>query len=124
MPTPAEIAAPPAASTAPVVAAAASDPALWGRVAEDGTVYVRTADGERPVGSYPGAGADEALAYFGRKYDELAGQVLLLEQRVKSGGVAAKDAATTLTHLRESVTDANAVGDLASLLARWTPSRG
>ena len=38
------------------VAAAASDPALWGRVAEDGTVYVRTADGERPVGSYPGAG--------------------------------------------------------------------
>jgi hypothetical protein len=124
VPTPAEIAAPPAATTATPVAAAASDPALWGRVAEDGTVYVRTADGERPVGSYPGAGADEALAYFGRKYDELAGQVLLLEQRVKSGGVAAKDAATTLTHLRESVTDANAVGDLASLLTRLDAVEG
>ena len=124
VPTPAEIAAPPAAATATPVAAAASDPALWGRVAEDGTVYVRTADGERPVGSYPDAGADEALAYFGRKYDELAGQVLLLEQRVKSGGVAAKDAATTLAHLRESVTDANAVGDLASLLARLDAVEG
>ena len=33
----------------------ASDPAAWGRVAEDGTVFVRTADGERAVGSYPGA---------------------------------------------------------------------
>jgi hypothetical protein len=124
VPTPAEIAAPPAAATPAPVAAAASDPALWGRVAEDGTVYVRTADGERAVGSYPGAGADEALAYFGRKYDELAGQVLLLEQRVKSGGVAAKDAATTLAHLRESVTDANAVGDLASLLVRLDAVEG
>jgi Domain of Unknown Function (DUF349) len=124
VPTPAEIAAPPPAAAAPPVAAAASDPALWGRVADDGTVYVRTADGERAVGSYPGAGADEALAYFGRKYDELAGQVLLLEQRVKSGGVAAKDAATTLAHLRESVTDANAVGDLASLLARLDAVEG
>ena len=26
----------------------------YGRVADDGTVYVRTADGERAVGSYPG----------------------------------------------------------------------
>jgi hypothetical protein len=124
VPTPAEIAAPPAAATAAPVAAPVSDPALWGRVAEDGTVFVRTADGERAVGSYPGAGAEEALAYFGRKFDELAGQVLLLEQRVKSGGVAAKDAATTLTHLRESVTDANAVGDLASLLARLDAVEG
>ncbi len=37
----------------------ASDP--WGRVAEDGTVYVRTAEGERQVGSWqagqPGRGA-------------------------------------------------------------------
>ena len=28
----------------------ASDP--WGRVAEDGTVFVRTAEGERQVGSW------------------------------------------------------------------------
>jgi hypothetical protein len=124
VPTPAEIAAPPAAATPPTAAAVVSDAATWGRVAEDGTVYVRTAEGERPVGSYPGTGADEALAYFARKYDELAGQVVLLEQRVRSGGVAAKDAATTLTHLREAVTDAHAVGDLASLLARLDAVEG
>ena len=123
VPTPAEMAPGPGPGPAPAPAAAAppapvSDPSDWGRVAEDGTVYVRTADGERPVGSYPDAGAVEALAYFGRKFDELAGQVVLLEQRVRAGGVAPKDAATTLAHLRESVTDANAVGDLASLLVR------
>jgi hypothetical protein len=96
----------------------ASDPAEWGRVDDDGTVWVRTADGERPVGAYPGAQPAEALAYFGRKFDELAGQVALLEQRVAAGGVNPQDASTSVEHLREAVTDANAVGDLAALLSR------
>jgi hypothetical protein len=91
---------------------------MWGRVADDGTVFVRTAEGERSVGSYPGAAHDEALAYFGRKYDELEGQVALLEQRLAAGGVAPKDAATSIGHLREAVTDAHAVGDLDGLLSR------
>ena len=128
VPTPAQVVHPPAAQTAPSSPAApaaapaaevaASDPSEWGRVADDGTVYVRTAEGERPVGSYPDASPEEALAYFGRKFDELAGQVDLLEQRVRAGGIAPKDAGSTLTHLQEAVTEANAVGDLAALLTR------
>ena len=104
--------------TPPASGAPASSPSKWGRVAEDGTVYVRTAEGERSVGSYPGAAHDEALAYFGRKYDEIEGKVTLLEQRLAAGGVAPKDAATSIGHLREEVTDAHAVGDLDGLLAR------
>ena len=38
----------------------------WGRVDADGTVWVRTSDGERAVGSYPGASEEAALAYFGQ----------------------------------------------------------
>ena len=49
----------------------------WGRVAEDGTVYVRTADGERPVGQYPEGTPEEALAFYAKRYDELAGNVHL-----------------------------------------------
>ena len=109
---------PAAPAAAPAAAVAASDPSEWGRVADDGTVYVRTAEGERPVGSYPDASPEEALAYFGRKFDELAGQVDLLEQRVRAGGIAPKDAGSTLAHLQEAVTEANAVGDLAALLTR------
>ena len=65
-----------------------SDQQPWGRVDETGTVFVRTSDGEREVGQYPDATAEEALAYFERKYADLAGQVTLLEQRVKRGAPA------------------------------------
>jgi hypothetical protein len=89
----------------------------WGRVDETGTVFVRTSDGERAVGQYPDGSAEEALAYFERKYADLAGQVTLLEQRVRRGAPAA-DVAKTVSRLRESVENANAVGDLAALAAR------
>ena len=64
---------------------ASNDQAPWGRVDETGTVFVREAEGERAVGQYPDGTAEEALAYFQRKYTELAGQVTLLEQRAKRG---------------------------------------
>lgn len=95
-----------------------SDASTWGRVDEDGTVWVRTGGGERAVGSYPGATPEEALAYFTRKYDEISAQVRLLEQRMRSGGISAKDATASIDRLRAAVTDANAVGDLESLTAR------
>ena len=67
----------------------ATEQAPWGRVGDDGTVYVREADGERAVGQYPDATPEEALAYYERKFAELAGQVGLLEQRVRGGAPAA-----------------------------------
>lgn len=99
------------------------DQAPWGRVDDDGTVYVRDAAGERAVGQYPDATSEEALAYFERKYVELAGQVSLLEQRVR-GGAPARDVAKAIAHLKTSVTGANAVGDLASLATRLEKLRG
>lgn len=89
----------------------------WGRVDEDGTVYVREADGERAVGQYPDATPEEALAYYERKYVELEGQVSLLEQRLR-GGAPAQDVAKAVSALAPTIPTANAVGDLASLTAR------
>ncbi|GAA2992799.1 DUF349 domain-containing protein [Kitasatospora albolonga] len=93
-----------------------SDP--WGRVDEQGTVYVRTADGERVVGSWQAGSPEEALAYFERKYQGLSAEIGLLEHRVRKTDLAAKDAQTALDHLREQVTEAHAVGDLAALAQR------
>ena len=90
----------------------------WGRVDADGTVYVRTADGERPVGSYPGASPEEALAYFARKFDDLAAQITLLEQRIAAGHVSGPEAESGVARLRDAVAQSNAVGDLASLEGR------
>ncbi len=95
----------------------ANEQAPWGRVGDDGTVYVREAEGERAVGSYPDATPEEALAYFERKFVELQGQVSLVEQRVR-GGAPAQDVAKTIASLTEAVAGANAVGDLASLTER------
>ncbi|MER7208775.1 DUF349 domain-containing protein [Streptosporangium sp. NPDC000239] len=90
----------------------------WGRVDDDGTVYVRTAEGERAVGSWQAGEPEEALAYFHRKFDELAGQVTLLEQRVRGTDLPPAQAEATIVKLREAIVDAHAVGDLDGLLGR------
>jgi hypothetical protein len=93
-----------------------SDP--WGRVDETGTVYVRTADGEQVVGSWQAGTPDEALAYFERKYEGLVVEIGLLEKRVKTTDLSAKDAQTAIDHIREQVDAHHAVGDLAVLKVR------
>ncbi|MFI0965574.1 DUF349 domain-containing protein [Streptomyces sp. NPDC021080] len=93
-----------------------SDP--WGRVDETGTVYVRTADGEQVVGSWQAGTPDEALAYFERKYEGLVVEIGLLEKRVKTTDLSAKDAQTAIDHIREQVDAHHAVGDLDALKVR------
>jgi hypothetical protein len=90
----------------------------FGRVAEDGTVFVQAPEGEREVGAYPGATPEEALHYFARKYDELYASADLLHQRVTTTDLSAKDAADGLAKLREHCAEAHVVGDLAALDAK------
>ena len=90
----------------------------WGRVDDDGTVYVKTADGERSVGQYPEGTPEEALKFFTERYDALAFEVELLEQRIRSGVMSPDEAAASVRTVRGQVVDANAVGDLAALVAR------
>ncbi len=94
----------------------ASDP--WGRVADDGTVYVRTAEGEREIGSWQAGSPAEALAFFNRKFDSLETEVSLLEQRITSTDLSVGQAKSTIARLTGTVTDAHAIGDLAGLLKR------
>ncbi len=112
-------AAPPAGSASPTVAENA-----WGRVDAEGTVYVRTADGERAVGNWQAAEPEAGLAFFVRRYADLETQVSLLEQRVGSGAVSPEDAAQTVGRLAGQVAGAQAVGDLDDLLRRLAGVRG
>ncbi len=100
----------------------ASDP--WGRVAEDGTVYVRTAEGEREIGSWQAGSPDEALAFFKRKFDALETEISLLEQRMSSTDLSAGQAKATIAKLTVSVTDAHAIGDLDGLKSRLAALAG
>lgn len=91
----------------------------WGRIDDEGNVYVRTADGERFIGQWA-AGDDpaEAIAFYERRFSGLVGEVDLLEQRLKAGAVSPDEAGKKVEALRESIVDAAAIGDLASLAAR------
>jgi len=94
----------------------ANDP--WGRVDADGTVYVRTADGERVIGSWAAGSPEEALAFFRRKFESLQTEVTLIEQRMKTTEVAPAQAQATVERLLAAVAEANAIGDLESLKTR------
>jgi hypothetical protein len=93
-------------------------PADFGRVDADGTVYVRTAEGERSVGQIPDVEASEALAFYTRRFEALEVEVGLLETRVKGGALSPEEARHSITSVRGSVASANADGDLESLVAR------
>jgi hypothetical protein len=90
----------------------------FGRVDESGTVFVRTAEGEREVGSYPGATPEEALHYFARKYDELWASADLLHQRLTTTDLSGRDAQDGLAKLREHIEETGVVGDLEALAAK------
>jgi hypothetical protein len=90
----------------------------WGRVDDEGTVYVKTADGERVIGSWAAGSPEEALAFFRRKYEGLVLEVDLLERRIKETDLSPKDAVASIDRVHSAVSDAHAVGDLDGLLAR------
>jgi hypothetical protein len=117
---------PPAAAVAPVaaaahpspVAAASADPSRWGRVDAEGVIYVRTADGERVVGSWQAGAPEEGLAHFARRFDDMLTEVELLFARLLAGGGEPKQALSTARTLREGLPEATVVGDLTGLGAR------
>jgi hypothetical protein len=112
-------AAPAAAEPAvEVPAVPASDPTQWGRVDEEGTVYVRTADGERAVGSWQAGEPAAGLAHYGRRYDDLATEVTLLEARLKAHTGNPSEIRAKAQALAETIPSATAVGDLEGLAAR------
>lgn len=91
--------------------------ATFGRVDSENNVYVTDAGVERRVGQYPNVSAEDALAYFVRKFDDLEFQVRNLEQRVKNK-VDSQSLKPAISKLTKELESPNAVGDLASLRAR------
>jgi hypothetical protein len=94
----------------------ASDP--WGRVADDGTVYVRTADGEREIGSWQAGSPEEAMVFYRRKFEALETEVSLLEQRITGTDLSPAHAKASIERLSVTLVDAHAIGDLDGLRKR------
>jgi len=90
----------------------------WGRVTDDGTVLVRTVEGEREVGSWHAGTPEEGLAHFVRRFEQLATEVTLLEQRLRSGAGDPRQVAASAQRLQETLPTSAAVGNTAALQTR------
>jgi hypothetical protein len=90
----------------------------WGRIDDDGTVYLRTADGERVIGSWHAGTPEDGIEFYARRYAELVAEVALLEGRVKSTASDPAAVGTAARKLREVIPSAAALGDLDSLITR------
>jgi hypothetical protein len=101
----------------PSVSRACRDPQRWGRVAHDGTVYTHTTEGERVVGSWQAGTAEEGLAHFARRFDDLLTEAELLQFRLSSGVGDPKQALSRVRALREELVEPTVVGDLVGLTA-------
>jgi hypothetical protein len=82
----------------------------WGRIDDDGTVYVRTADGERAIGSWQAGDRAAGLAFYQRRYDDLATEIALLEKRLESGAGNPAHTRSSAQALREQLPTAAAIG--------------
>jgi hypothetical protein len=95
-----------------------NDWTAFGRVDADGTVYVKTAEGDRVVGSWQAGPPEEGLAHFARRYADLVTEVDLIEARLKSGAADASHSLSSVKRLRTTLNEAHVVGDIDGLAAR------
>jgi hypothetical protein len=111
---------PAATATTPVAAVPSSDPHRFGRVDDDGTVWLITSAGERTIGSWQAGDNEAAFAHFGRRYDDLSTEVALMERRLESGTGDARKIRAAAATLAESLPTATVLGDVDALAARLT----
>jgi hypothetical protein len=96
----------------------ANDPRRFGRVDDDGTVWLITGASERVIGCWQAGDPEAAFAHFGRRFEDLSTEITLMEERLASGTGDARKIKATAATLAESLPTANVLGDVDALAAR------
>ncbi|MGA1480980.1 MAG: DUF349 domain-containing protein [Candidatus Nanopelagicales bacterium] len=91
-----------------------TDPSKYGRIDAEGTVWLRTPAGDVVVGQWAAGTAEEGLAFFGRKYDDLLVEVDLAAYRLREGR-GLDTAPTAVAHAREALAAPSFLGDIDEL---------
>mgnify|MGYP002571321188 CR=1 FL=1 len=105
----------PAASASSYSDAEVKAAEAFGRVDDNGTVYVREGDSEREVGQFPDVSKEEALSLYARRYLDLKAKLDLLASRLHSDTVKSHEIDETLKSLEQETDKPAAVGDMAAL---------
>lgn len=98
----------------------ASDPRQFGRVDDDGTVWLTAGDEPRQIGSWQAGTPADGLAHYGRRFDDLATEVEILEERLTAGTGDPRKTKTAAVALRDSLPTAAVIGDVGTLERRLT----
>lgn len=96
----------------------ANDPAQWGRIDGDGTVYLKTTEGERIIGSWQAGTPEEGLAHFGQRYNDLVTEVELLNHRLDAHPQESAHIRHTAEELKAGLSEQSVLGDLAAVETR------
>lgn len=118
IPTPAALRRPtkPTGPTPTAAAPEAPSPSMaFGRVEPDGTVFLRTPDGEVEVGQYSAGTPEEGLAFFARKYDDLVVEIDLITQRLSDGRAKPDQALAVIERVKAGEAERSFVGDVQAL---------
>ncbi len=91
----------------------------FGRVDENGTVFVKEGEGEREVGQFPDVSKEEALALYARRFLDLKAKLDALAARLKSSNIKSREIDETMKMLAEETDSPAVVGDLAALKAQY-----
>ena len=102
----------------PVASLPVSDPHKFGRVDDDGTVWLLSAAGERIIGSWQAGDTEAAFTHFGRRFDDLSTEIALLEERLAAGTGDARKIKVSAAGLAETLPTASVLGDVDALAAR------
>ena len=103
---------------APLPAREPSDPSKFGRVDEDGNVFLTRGGQERQIGSWQAGTPEEGLAHYGQRYDDLVTEVELIETRLRAHPEDADSLRKSAEALKASLTDAAVIGDIDAVEAR------
>ena len=93
----------------------------FGRVADDGTVYVKDGDGEREVGQFAEGDKNKetALRLYATRYLDLKAKLDFLGTRLKSQSIKSHDIDDSIKLLEQEISNPPVVGDLAALNAQF-----
>ena len=103
---------------APLPAREPSDPSKFGRVDEDGNVFLTRGGQERQIGSWQAGTPEEGLAHYGQRYDDLVTEVELIETRLRAHPEDADSLRKSAEALKASLDDAAVIGDIDAVEAR------
>jgi uncharacterized protein DUF349 len=117
-PGPRPVSSGPRPTAHPVAGHQPSNPHQFGRVDDDGTVWLISSAGERIIGSWQAGDREAAFAHFGRRFDDLSTEITLMEERLASGTGDARKIKANASALVETLPSACVLGDVDALAGR------